>query len=42
LLSSRPPSSWPGLSWPADLSDFYTTLTDGNMPSVSFLKAAEY
>ena len=25
-----------------DLSDFYTTLKDGNMPSVSFLKAAEY
>ena len=25
-----------------DLSDFYTTLQDGNMPSVSFLKAAEY
>jgi phospholipase C len=25
-----------------DLSDFYTTLTHGNMPAVSFLKAAEY
>ena len=25
-----------------DLSDFYTTLKDGNMPAVSFLKAAEY
>ena len=25
-----------------DLSDFSTTLTDGNMPAVSFLKAAEY
>jgi phospholipase C len=25
-----------------DLSDFYTALKDGNMPSVSFLKAAEY
>ena len=25
-----------------DLSDFYSTLKDGNMPSVSFLKAAEY
>jgi len=25
-----------------DVSDFYTTLKDGNMPSVSFLKAAEY
>ncbi len=25
-----------------DLSDFYATLKDGNMPSVSFLKAAEY
>ena len=25
-----------------DLSDFYETLQDGNMPSVSFLKAAEY
>jgi phospholipase C len=25
-----------------DLSDFYETLKDGNMPSVSFLKAAEY
>jgi len=25
-----------------DLSDFYTTLKDGNMPSVSYLKAAEY
>jgi phospholipase C len=25
-----------------DLSDFYTTLKDGNMPTVSFLKAAEY
>ena len=25
-----------------DLSDFYETLTDGNMPAVSFLKAAEY
>ena len=25
-----------------DLSDFYTTLKAGNMPSVSFLKAAEY
>ena len=25
-----------------DLSDFYTTLTDGNMPAVSYLKAAEY
>ena len=25
-----------------DLSDFYTTLQDGNMPSVSYLKAAEY
>jgi phospholipase C len=25
-----------------DLSDFDETLTDGNMPSVSFLKAAEY
>jgi phospholipase C len=25
-----------------DLSDFYTTLSHGNMPAVSFLKAAEY
>jgi phospholipase C len=25
-----------------DLSDFYTTLKDGNMPAVSLLKAAEY
>jgi phospholipase C len=25
-----------------DLSDFYTTLKDGNMPAVSFLKAAAY
>jgi phospholipase C len=25
-----------------DLSDFYETLKDGNMPSVSYLKAAEY
>jgi phospholipase C len=25
-----------------DLSNFYTTLHDGNMPAVSFLKAAEY
>ena len=25
-----------------DLSDFYDTLKDGNLPSVSFLKAAEY
>jgi phospholipase C len=25
-----------------DLSDFFQTLTDGNMPSVSYLKAAEY
>ena len=25
-----------------DLSDFYETLNDGNMPSVSYLKAAEY
>jgi phospholipase C len=25
-----------------DISDFYETLKDGNMPSVSFLKAAEY
>jgi phospholipase C len=25
-----------------DLSDFYTTLNHGNMPAVSFLKAAEY
>ncbi|HEX9623847.1 MAG TPA: alkaline phosphatase family protein, partial [Streptosporangiaceae bacterium] len=25
-----------------DLSDFYTTLTHGNMPAVSFLKASEY
>ena len=25
-----------------DLSDFYTTLTHGNMPAVSFLKAAAY
>ena len=25
-----------------DLSDFYTTMKDGNMPAVSFLKAAEY
>ena len=25
-----------------DLSNFYTTLTSGNMPSVSFLKAAKY
>ena len=25
-----------------DLSDFYHTLTDGNMPAVSFLKASEY
>ena len=25
-----------------DLSDFYTALKDGNMPAVSFLKAAEY
>jgi phospholipase C len=25
-----------------DLSDFYTTLKDGNMPAVSYLKAAEY
>ena len=25
-----------------DLSDFYTTLTDGNMPAVSYLKAAAY
>jgi phospholipase C len=25
-----------------DLSDFYTTLHDGNMPAVSYLKAAEY
>ena len=25
-----------------DLSDFYETLKDGNMPAVSFLKAAEY
>jgi phospholipase C len=25
-----------------DLSDFYETIKDGNMPSVSFLKAAEY
>jgi phospholipase C len=25
-----------------DLSDFYTTLTHGNMPAVSLLKAAEY
>jgi len=25
-----------------DLSNFYTTLTHGNMPAVSFLKAAEY
>jgi phospholipase C len=25
-----------------DLSDFYKTLQDGNMPAVSFLKAAEY
>ena len=25
-----------------DLSDFYTTLADGNMPAVSYLKAAEY
>ena len=25
-----------------DLSDFYQTLQDGNMPSVSYLKAAEY
>ena len=25
-----------------DLSDFYQTLKDGNMPSVSYLKAAEY
>jgi phospholipase C len=25
-----------------DLSDFYETLKDGNLPSVSFLKAAEY
>ena len=25
-----------------DLSDFFTTLKDGNMPSVSYLKAAEY
>ena len=25
-----------------DLSDFYTTLNDGNMPAVSYLKAAEY
>ncbi len=25
-----------------DLSDFSTTLTDGNMPAVSYLKAAEY
>ncbi|HYR12860.1 MAG TPA: alkaline phosphatase family protein, partial [Mycobacterium sp.] len=25
-----------------DLSDFYTSLNDGNMPSVSFLKAPEY
>jgi len=27
---------------PGDLSDFYETLNDGNMPAVSFLKAAEY
>jgi phospholipase C len=25
-----------------DLSDFFTTLTDGNMPAVSYLKPAEY
>ncbi|HXF22640.1 MAG TPA: alkaline phosphatase family protein [Streptosporangiaceae bacterium] len=25
-----------------DLSDFFTTLKDGNMPAVSYLKAAEY
>jgi phospholipase C len=25
-----------------DLTDFFTTLKDGNMPAVSFLKAAEY
>jgi phospholipase C len=25
-----------------DISDFYATLSDGNMPAVSFLKAAEY
>jgi phospholipase C len=25
-----------------DLSDFYTTLTHGNMPAVSYLKASEY
>ncbi len=25
-----------------DLSDFYATIKDGNMPAVSFLKAAEY
>jgi phospholipase C len=25
-----------------DLSDFYTTLKDGNMPAVSYLKASEY
>jgi phospholipase C len=25
-----------------DLSDFYSTLKDGNMPAVSYLKAAEY
>jgi phospholipase C len=25
-----------------DPSDFYTTLTDGNLPAVSYLKAAEY
>jgi phospholipase C len=25
-----------------DLSDFYQTVTDGNMPAVSFLKASEY
>ena len=25
-----------------DLSDFYTSVKDGNMPAVSFLKAAEY
>ena len=43
-----PPSSeaWIGRTDQAnhqyDLSDFYETLQDGNMPAVSYLKAAEY
>ncbi len=43
-----PPSSEAAIGRPDqanhqyDLSDFYTTLTHGNMPAVSYLKAAEY